>query len=67
MAACEHPGVVGYEWARWADGEDDQPPFGKGLVHVDGREALENTELVAQVNARAERLRAAKAGLSLIK
>lgn len=61
-AACAHPAVVGYEWARWADESDEVPPFGAGLVHVDDREAIEHTELVAQINARAEhvRTRAAK-------
>ena len=53
-AACGHPAVVGYEWARWADEADETPPFGAGLVHVDDREAVEHTELVAQINARAE-------------
>jgi agarase len=57
-AACKHPAVVGYEWARWADEADEVPPFGAGLVHVDDREAVEHTELFAQINARAERLRA---------
>ncbi|MFA6962277.1 MAG: hypothetical protein WC205_16100 [Opitutaceae bacterium] len=56
-AACVHPSMVGYEWARWADESDEVPPFGAGLVHVDDREAVEHTELVAQINARAERVR----------
>lgn len=56
-AACEHPAIVGYEWARWADEADEVPPFGAGLVHIDNREAVEHTELFAQINARAERLR----------
>lgn len=54
---CAHRAVVGYEWSRWADSEEDEPPFGKGLVHVDDREAMEHTELFADVNARAESLR----------
>jgi hypothetical protein len=49
--------VVGYEWGRWADEADEVPPFGAGLVHVDDREAVEHTELIAQINARAERIR----------
>ncbi len=57
-AACAHPAIVGYEWARWADEADELPPFGAGLVHVDDREAVEHTELFAQINARAERIRA---------
>ncbi|CAM2937228.1 hypothetical protein [Rariglobus hedericola] len=56
-AACAHPALVGYEWARWADESDEVPPFGAGLVHVDDREAVEHTELIAQINARAERVR----------
>ena len=56
-AACGHPAVVGYEWARWADEADETPPFGAGLVHVDDREAVEHTELIAQINARAEGVR----------
>lgn len=65
-AACVHPAVVGYEWARWRDEQDDVPPFGAGLVHVDLREATEHTELLAQLNARAESRRS-KASLSPIK
>jgi hypothetical protein len=53
----EHRGVVGYEWARWVDAEDEQPPFGSGLVHLDDREALEHTELLSDLNRRAETLR----------
>jgi hypothetical protein len=60
-AACTHPAIVGYEWARWADETDEVPPFGAGLVHIDDREAVEHTELFAQINARAERLRARSA------
>ena len=56
-AACAHLAVVGYEWARWRDEPDEVPPFGSGLVHGDGREAFEHTELVTQINTRAERLR----------
>lgn len=56
-AACAHRAVVGYEWARWADEPEDIPPFGSGLVHIDDREAVEHTELIAQINARAERIR----------
>jgi agarase len=55
--ACTHPAVIGYEWARWADEPDETPPFGTGLVHTDDREAVEHTELLAQINTRAERLR----------
>jgi hypothetical protein len=54
---CAQRAVVGYEWAAWADAEDDAPPFGRGLVHLDDREAREHTELLSDLNARAERLR----------
>jgi len=49
--------IVGYEWARWVDGEDDEPPFGTGLVHLDDREAREHTELLTDLNGRAETIR----------
>ncbi|MSU70384.1 MAG: hypothetical protein EXS39_06365 [Opitutaceae bacterium] len=59
--AVVHPAVVGYAWHRWADRPDDGPPFGQGLVHIDGREAREHTELLSDINARAESLRRAAA------
>ena len=49
--------IVGYEWARWVDSDDDEPPFGVGLVHLDDREAREHTELLTDLNARAEAIR----------
>lgn len=55
--ACTHPALVGYLWSRWADTDGDEPPFGRGLIHVDDREAREHTELFADLNARAESLR----------
>ena len=55
---CAQRAVVGYEWVAWADAEGDEPPFGRGLVHLDDREAREHTELLSDLNARAERLRA---------
>jgi hypothetical protein len=54
----EHRAVVGYAWSDWADSEDAQPPFGRGLVHLDDREAREHTELLLEVNQRAESQRA---------
>ncbi len=54
---CAQRAVVGYEWTAWADLEGEQPPFASGLVHLDNREAREHTELLAEVNARAEKLR----------
>ena len=40
---------------------DDLPPFGRGLVHVDDREAREHSRLLSDINARAEALRRATA------
>ena len=54
---CAHRAVVGYEWSAWADAEGDEPPFGRGLVHLDDREAREHTELLTEMNNRAERVR----------
>lgn len=47
-----NPAVVGYAWARWKDEPGEQPPFAGGLVHANGAEAREHTELIAQFNAR---------------
>ncbi|MBL9189991.1 MAG: hypothetical protein JNK23_21105 [Opitutaceae bacterium] len=47
-----NPAVVGYAWARWEDGPGEQPPFAGGLLHANGTEAREHTELIAQFNAR---------------
>lgn len=54
---ARHPAVVGYAWGQWQDEPGEQPPFARGLVHVNGAEAREHTELLAQFNARAEALR----------
>ncbi len=59
---ARHPAAVGYLWAQWQDGPGEQPPFARGLVHPNGAEAREHTELLAEFNARAERLHAAAAG-----
>lgn len=56
-----HPALIGYAWECWADGPGDRPPFGRGLVHVDGSEAREHTELLSDLNARADFLRRAAA------
>jgi len=55
---ARHPAVVGYVWSRWQDEPGEQPPFARGLVHVNGNEAREHTELLASFNARAETVRA---------
>ena len=53
---ARHPAVVGYAWAQWQDAPGEQPPLASGLVHLDGAEAREHTELLASFNARAEEL-----------
>lgn len=55
--ACTHPAAIGYTWASWADEPEDLPPFGRGLVHLDDREAREHTELLTEFNRQAEALR----------
>jgi agarase len=54
---ARHPAVVGYAWARWQDEPGEQAPFAGGLVHVNGSEAREHTELLTQFNLRAGSLR----------
>jgi agarase len=54
---ARHPAVAGFAWSRWQDEPGEQPPFARGLVHPDGTEAREHTELLAQFNARADALR----------
>ena len=54
---ARHPAVIGYAWAQWQDEPGEQPPFAGGLVHANGAEAREHTELLEQFNARAEQLR----------
>lgn len=56
---ARHPSVVGYVWRQWLDEPGEQPPFARGLVHANGVEAREHTELLADFNARAELLRGA--------
>jgi hypothetical protein len=57
--AARHPAVVGYVWRQWLDEPGEQPPFARGLVHANGAEAREHTELLAGFNASAESLRRA--------
>jgi hypothetical protein len=57
--AARHPAVAGYVWREWLDEPGEQPPFARGLVHVNGTEAREHTELLTAFNARAESLRRA--------
>lgn len=56
---ARHPAIVGYAWRQWLDEPGEQPPFARGLVHVNGAEAREHTELLAEFNARADLLRCA--------
>lgn len=60
---ARHPAVVGYVWRQWHDDPDEQPPFASGLVHPNGTEAREHTELLAEFNGRGEALRRAAAKL----
>jgi agarase len=55
--AARHPAVVGYVWRQWQDDPGEQPPFARGLLHANGSEAREHTELLTDFNARAELLR----------
>ena len=57
--AARHPAVAGYLWRQWLDEPGEHPPFARGLVHLDGAEAREHTELLAEFNARAEKVRCA--------
>jgi hypothetical protein len=54
---ARHPAVVGYAWSQWEDAPGEQPPFARGLVHVNGVEAREHTELLSQFNLRVENVR----------
>lgn len=58
VAACRDPRTLGIEWAHWADGGEEAPPFGAGLVHADDHEAVEHTELLSHVHAQARALHA---------
>jgi hypothetical protein len=58
VAACRDSRTVGIEWAHWADGGDEAPPFGAGLVHADDDEAVEHTELLTHIHLRARTLHA---------
>ncbi|HUR60279.1 MAG TPA: hypothetical protein VM029_21320 [Opitutaceae bacterium] len=60
-----HPAVVGYAWGQWQDEPGEQPPFAGGLIHLNGVEAREHSELLADFNPRAEALRRA-AGETII-
>ncbi len=53
---ARHSAAVGYLWSQWQDGPGEQPPFARGLVHANGSEAREHTELLAQFNHHAESL-----------
>ncbi|MEO6004212.1 MAG: hypothetical protein ABIZ04_17515 [Opitutus sp.] len=58
LRACvKHPAVVGYAWDAWRDEPGEQPPFARGLVHLNDTEAREHTELLSAVNGRLTALR----------
>lgn len=54
---ARHPAIVGYLWRQWHDRAGELPPFAGGLVHPDGREAREHTELLADFHSRVDALR----------
>ena len=54
---ARHPAVVGYAWSEWQDEPREQPPFARGLIHTNGVEAIEHTEILVPFNRRAEALR----------
>jgi hypothetical protein len=58
---ARHPAVTGFVWRQWLDEPGEQPPFARGLVHQNGAEAREHTELLTTFNARVESLRRAPA------
>lgn len=47
-------GLVGYTWYRWIDINDRDPPFGFGLVKIQDEPNLLHTDLLTQLNAKAE-------------
>jgi len=51
--------VAGYVWGQWLDEPGEQPPFARGLVHANGAEAREHTELLTEFNFRADIMRSA--------
>lgn len=57
---ARHPEVTGYFWSQWQDEPAEQPPFARGLVHVNGAEAREHVEVLAPFNLRAETLHRAE-------
>jgi hypothetical protein len=49
-AVITHPAAVGYAWRDGCDRPEDRPPFGTGLVRVDGTAAREHTDLLTEIN-----------------
>jgi len=61
--AIGHPGVVGYAWYRWVQGERAHiPPYSYGLVTTDDETAHEHVDVLRDINARAEQIRLEAAG-----
>lgn len=63
--AARHPAIVGYVWRQWQDEPGEQPPFARGLAHLNGAAAREHTELLAEFNLRAENVRRFAAATSV--
>ena len=55
--AARQSAVVGYAWSHWQDGTGEQPPFARGLVHLNAAAAREHTEWLADITARLPALR----------
>lgn len=56
--AITHPGLVGYAWYRWVQGDPAKiPPYSYGLVYINDETAHEHVDVVRDINARAEQIR----------
>lgn len=56
--AITHPGLVGYAWYRWVQGDPARiPPYSYGLVYINDETAHEHVDVLRDINARAEQIR----------
>ncbi len=56
--ALMHPGLVGYTWYRWVQGDPAKiPPYSYGLVYTNDETAEEHVSVVREINLNAESLR----------
>jgi hypothetical protein len=56
--AITHPGLVGYAWYRWVQGDPAKiPPYSYGLVYINDETAHEHVDVLREINARAEQIR----------